>query len=186
MIRIDEKHQDVINLKKGEMKLNEFCARHAAKNTELERLTLKYLAARKLSRVGQLEAEGHELLVGSAKPDLTPYDIERTQHDVEVLEAAIHEQRQVVDGLRGKYSLVLCEANRSQYLEIEKRISRAVQALANANEDEVKFFRELEDAGASIRFRPMRVVAVGVASDSESLANRHRREVEEFLPEAAT
>jgi len=81
--------------------------------------------------------------------------------------------------------VVVCNANRAGYVAIEKRIVAAVGELAAANEAEVLFFRELEDAGCrAIQFRPMRIGAVGLASDDQSVASFHRKEVATYCPEA--
>ena len=70
-----------------------------------------------------------------------------------MLDIAIDKQRMELDKARGRFSLKVCEANRARYIEIERRIAKAVQELASANESEVLFFRELQDAGCnSIQF----------------------------------
>jgi hypothetical protein len=93
-----------------------------------------------------------------------------------VFDVAINKQRMEVEKVRGRFSLHLCEINRAQYVEVERRIARAVQELAEANQAEVEFFNALRDAGAnSISFRPMRINQVGIASDNHSVAAYHQR-----------
>src|ERR1044072_4591141 len=89
------------------------------------------------------------------------------------------------DLVRSRFSVYLCEINHARYVQIERRIAKAVQELAQANEEEARFFEELRDAGASsISFRSMRISQVGIASDHQSVAAFHRREVEAHCPEA--
>ena len=120
-----------------------------------------------------------------ANPDEDLKDIEVIEHRISVLDIAIYKQRIEVDKARGRFSLKVCEANRVRYVEIERRIAKAVQELASANESEMLFFRELQDAGChSIPFRSMRVNAIGLPSDDQSLATFHARELREYCPEA--
>ncbi len=154
MIRIDEKHTDVIAFRQGKIKLRELLVQHSAKRTEVEQLEMKYLQARRLPRAGKLEAEAHALLVGSNEPDLGPDDIERARHDVEVLGLAVEKQRQIVDNLHGRYSLHVNEANRARYVEIEKRISRGVTETAEANEEEFRFSKRSKMLARQSVFAP--------------------------------
>ena len=99
------------------------------------------------------------------------------------LNAAISQQSHLVDALRGKYSVAICNENRAAYVAIEKRIARAGCELAN--EAETLFFRKLQDAGCtSIHFQPIRVSAVGFLSDGQSIASFHAKEVATYCPEA--
>ncbi len=75
-------------------------------------------------------------------------NIEKLEHEIAVLDLAISRQAQTVDKLRGRFTLQVCEANRARYVEIEKRIAKAVQELAAANEEEVRFIEELRDRAA--------------------------------------
>jgi hypothetical protein len=190
VIKIDEKDPCVIALRTGEGKLKELTAERATKESELSTATQKYMSARKSIQHSKLEAEADELLGGQRLEQtetlVQSIDLERLQHQIDVLSVAIDRQQQTVDMLRGKFSLAVCNANRSRYVEIERRIARAVRELAEANEDEARFIEELRDAGCSnVSFRPMRINEIGLASDSQSRANCHRRELQEFLPEAA-
>ena len=186
MEKINERDPVLLALKAGEQKLDDVLQRLAVKQKELATATEKYLSRPKSLGRSKLESEADELLNGGqSKPSVNADDIEALQHDIEVAELAVEQQRQIVDGLRGQFSVKVCAANRDQYVEIEKRISRAVVELAAANEAEVLFINELRDAGCStIIFRPMRVDQVGLISDPNSRASHHRRELEEFCPEA--
>ncbi|MCE3242020.1 MAG: hypothetical protein K0Q83_2527, partial [Deltaproteobacteria bacterium] len=98
----------------------------------------------------------------------------------------IERQLNTVSNLRTEYSVFVCEskAQQDRYIAIERRIARACAELAEANAAEVKFFDELHAAGVTPRFRPMRVSAVGLASDPNSIATFHHREVKQYCPEA--
>jgi hypothetical protein len=110
--------------------------------------------------------------------------VQQLEHDIEVLTVAVEKQKAIADVSQGAYSVALCDVNRKQYLEIEKRLMKAVNEMAEANEAEVEFFQKLIVAGChSISFRPMRNVPFGIASDPQGAASFHRREVEQFLPE---
>jgi hypothetical protein len=190
VIKIDEKDPSVIALRAAESKLQQLLSDRAAKESELSVATQKYMAARKSIQHSKLEAEAEQLLggqqPGQTETQVESADLERIQHQIDVLNIAIDRQQQTVDVLRGKFSLAVCNANRARYVEIERRIARAVQELAQANEDEARFIEELRDAGcSSVSFRPMRINEVGLASDSQSRAANHRKELQQFLPEAA-
>lgn len=186
MIKVDEKDPIVLALKEAEQLFRSLANDRARKNDRLMLSTQKYMGHGKSSERSRLESEANNLLYGKkGEPVIDPEDIEQQQHEIDVLDVALEQQRVVVEQIRGQFSIKLSAANRRRYVEIETRIARAVQELAQANESEVLFFRELEVAGcSSITFRPMRLNAVGIASDSQSLAACHRREVETYLPEA--
>jgi len=188
MKEINERDPVVLALRAGEQKLDDVIQRLAGKQKELATATEKYLSRPKSLGRSKLESEADELLNGSqSKPGVNAADIESLQHDIDVAELAVEQQRQIVNGLRGQFSIKICTANRDEYVQIERRISRAVVELALANESEVLFINQLRDAGCStIIFRPMRVDQVGLISDPNSRASHHRREVEEFCPEAAS
>ena len=186
MIKVDEKDPIVLALKEAEQLFRSLANDRARKHDELMLSTQKYMGHRKSSERSRLESEANNLLYWKkGEPVIDPEDIEQQQHEIDVLDVALEQQRVVVEQIRGQFSIKLSAANRRRYVEIETRIARAVRELAEANESEVIFFRELQDAGCtSIQFRPMRLNAVGIASDSQSLASLHRREVETYLPEA--
>jgi hypothetical protein len=186
MIKIDEKDPRVIALRKEEKRLHELATRHGEKKAELDKAMAKYIAARQMGQ-SKLAIEVDEVLRGEdIGPKISRGDIERLEHENAVLSAAIKKQQHAVDVARGQFSLALCESVKARYVEIERRIAKAVQELAAANEAELKFIQELWDSGcSSVPFRPMRVSAIGVASDPQSRAAFHRKEVQEFCPEAA-
>ena len=185
MIQINERDPHVVELRTAENKLNDLTRENHAIQERLEALQRKYGELRALRQQDRLDIEAESLLSGTPIAEVSSAEIEDTQHQLEIMDRAIDKQRELVDRARSQFTRVMCEANRSRYLEIAKRISRAVTELAEANEAEYKFFEELRDAGAtSITFRPVRVNAVGLATDTQSVAAFHRRELEEFVPEA--
>jgi hypothetical protein len=187
MIKVDDKDPTTLALRAGEMTLQELSGDSAEKEKDLAAATQRYMARRNLGARSSLEVEAEARLgIKQAHPQITAEDLENIEHEISVLEIAIERQRQIVNGLRGRFSLKICAANRDRYVAIEKRIARAVVDLASANEAEILFFNELQDAGCStIVFRPMRIDQVGLISDPNSRASHHRREVNEFCPEAA-
>jgi hypothetical protein len=183
--RIDEKHTDVVTLKESEQKLNQLKKRLTEKERNLEELQGQYARETARSATERIAEQAASLLADGGIITITRDDVERLHNECAVLKAAITTQAQAVSAARNRVSKLLHEANRPQYIEIEKRIARAVQELALANEQEAKFFSELKAAGcSSIAFRPMAVNAVGRLSDSQSVASFHQAEVREFLPEA--
>ena len=185
-IKVDEKNVYTIALREGERKLNDLIALRRKKEDELSEATERYLERRRSQQRSVIELEAEALLSGEPiKAGADTADFEKLQRAIDVLSEAIAQQTQLVDGLRSKNSVVVCNLNRSTYVAIEKRIAAAVRELAAANEAEALFFRELQDAGCTaIQFRPMRVGAVGLASDDQSVASFHRKEVATYCPEA--
>jgi len=186
-IKVDEKNVHVVALRAGEGKLRDLIAKRQAKVEELSEATIRYNDNRRSQQRSVIELEAEALLKGEPiKAGAAAEDLDKLQREIEVLNAAVSQQSHLVeDALRGKYSTVVHADNRNRYVEIEKRIARAVQELAAANEAEVLFFRELQDAGCnSIAFRPMRVGVIGLKSDDQSVAAFHARELREYCPEA--
>jgi hypothetical protein len=182
---VDSKDLRAITYRHDQDRLTKLQNELSRKEAELETANLKNYEMQRLQRADRLDAEASALIgeVDDA-PKVVFVNMQQLEHDIEVLTAAVEKQKAVADVSRGAYSVALCERNRNQYLEIEKRLLKAVTELADANEAEVKFFQELIAAGChSISFRPMRNVPFGIASDPQSVAGCHRREVEQFLPE---
>jgi hypothetical protein len=188
MITIDEKHSCVVASREGETKLNELRLQLRKEQGELAGKLQKYLAQKSShDERSSLDNEVDQLLAGSASADqVSAQDIEDLNHRIAVLERAIERQLDTVRNLRTRYSVFVCEskAQRDKYIEIEKRISRACAELAEANAAEVRFFDELNAAGVTPRFRPMRVSVVGLLTNPNSIASFHRKEVETYCPEA--
>jgi len=188
-IKTDDKHPDVIALRTEEEKSQALQGDRAKEEEKLGQLTQLYMSRKQSNKQALLEAEADRLLGGtgtlpSADNDLK--DIEAIEHKIAVLDIAISKQKAEVDKVRSRFSVHLCQINRAQYVEIERRIAKAVQELAAANEEEIRFFQALLDAGcSSISFRPMRINAIGIMADDQSVARFHEREVKEFCPEAA-
>ena len=190
MITIDEKHPCVVARQEGETKLNELRMQLRPVLSERDSKLQRYLAQRSAERSNErckLDNEADQLLSGSASADqVSAQDIEDLNHKIAVLERAIERQLGTVSNLRTEYSVFVCEskAQRDRYIEIQRRIASRVEALAQANQEEVDFFDELNAAGVTPHFRPMRVSAVGLASDPNSIATFHHREVKRYCPEA--
>ena len=190
MITIDEKHPCVVAKSEGETKLNELRMQLRKEQHERDRKLPIHLAQNSAERSNErskLDGEADQLLSGGASTaQVSAQDIEDLNHRIAVLERAIEKQLDTVSKLRTEYSVFLCEskAQQERYIAIEKRIARACAELAEANAAEVAFFDELHAAGITPRFRPMRVSAVGLASDPQSVATFHYREVKQYCPEA--
>lgn len=182
MIKIDEKHPDVIAYRSGEKKQGELQQAYTKKKRELGEATTRYLESQRT-----LDDEAGELLEGGqfAFQPVTKTEIERLQREVEVFKAAITKQTQIVERLKNGFSKAVCQANRAQYLAIEKKIAKAVQELAEGNEEEERFFEELRAADVKpVGFRSTRIAAIGTFKDTQSGASFHRKEIKEFVPEA--
>jgi len=183
---LDGKHPALLALHAGEEKLQALVAERVDKEAQRDRETERYLTARRMNQGERLDAEVDAMLeIAPAQQLPNAQSIEELEHDIKVLTVAIERQTGIVDALRGKYSVALCELNRGGYIAIAKKLSSGIQEVAEANETEIRFFEELKDAGCwSIIFRAMRVYAIGVESDPSSLAARHRRELQTYVPEA--
>jgi len=191
MIRIDEKHPVTIELKKAEAKLQEFGERRHRKDLELQEKTAEFM--RRQAALGSrsaIDLEAGQLLRAEGatavetKTPVSASDIQRLEHEIQVLESASKEQQRIVDRARSDFSVVVCDAQRADYIGIQKDILAALEKLAQANDAERKFFRDLQDAGvSSIPFRTMQVREVGCSSDTQGKLSRHRQELQQFAPE---
>jgi hypothetical protein len=188
MIKIPQ-HDSTTRLKDELAKLAELHKQRSAEQAELDKTTNRYLLAKRPTEQSRLEAEADQLLDGAAKgvePTAPSDDFEAIEHRIAVLDVAIQRQHQKIDKVRSEFSSEVCNANRDQYILIEKRIAKAVAELAAANQSEINFFNELTAAGcSSITFRPMRVSSLGLLNDPNSRASLHLREIREFCPQAA-
>ena len=60
-------------------------------------------------------------------------DIQRLEHEIQVLESAGKEQQKIVDCARSDFSVLVCDAQRADYIRIQKDILAALEKLAQAN-----------------------------------------------------
>jgi hypothetical protein len=189
MIKIDEKHPTTIALRKAEAKLQEFGEKRQQKDMELQEKTAEFM--RQQAALGNRSAidleAGLLLSEGGAAMKNAPVgaaDIQRLEHEIQVLESASKEQQRIVDRARSDFSVVVCDAQRADYIRIQKDILAALEKLAQANDAERKFFSDLQAAGvSSIPFRTMQVREVGCTSDTQGKLSRHRQELQQFAPE---
>ena len=183
---IDKNHPDAIVAREAEQKLAQLKKRLRLKENEFEAAHNEYARAMAKTSTERIGDAAALLLAGGELTTITRSDLERLRTEREVLTAAGAEQQRIVAIAQGRVSRALHETNRSEYIAIEKRIAAAVAELARANEAEARFFEDLKAAGCnSITFRPMGIKAVGLASDKQSPAAFHAREVREHCPEAA-
>ena len=181
MIKIDEKHKDVIALRQAEQRLCELRQTQEKKQIELEHALLRS------NEKAAFEAEVERLLSGTKAPSATASfkaNVELLQHDIAVLARAITEQERVVEQRKGPFSLAACAANRGVYLANIKAMSDALRQLAEANRAEFELFDELRREDVSLNFRAMRVREVGVLNDENSLVCRWLRELQSEVPDA--
>jgi len=187
-ITIPEKHPDVIAFRAEQARRQEFMNSLGAKQTELAGAQQRYAERMQSLRRSRLESEADELLSGASSVRLSPEDlkdIERLEHEIEVIELALQKQKSTLDLCQGRFNTAVSEANTSTYVRIEKRYYRAIQEAAEAGEEEFRFFEALQQAGVTPMFRPMRLNQIGIVSDTQSAAAFHAREVREFCPQAA-
>jgi len=176
----------VIAVRKAEEKLAELHHERHMLSDEIEKrceqLRQKAVASETQDKI---EAEAEAMIRGALFETESAKEIQELRHKLDVLDRACQMQASVLDVARGQLSVALAKINRDNYVEVQKRISRAVDELARANEAEVNFFRGLEDAGCSSNpYRPMRLTYVGTISDRQSVAAFHKKEVETYCPEA--
>jgi len=186
MIQNDPNAPAAVEFREAEVKRRTLHAERQAKQEQLDKLQQEYARRRALSAKDRLETEAQSVLAGTPVEEVSVVEIQDLQHWIEVTDKAIEMQDAVVQTARNKFTRAMCDANEERYLEIARRIAHAVQELAEANEAEDRFFQELVDAGCGtgIRFRPVRVSTIGLASDPQSGAAFHRRELQEFVPAA--
>lgn len=100
---------------------------------------------------------------GHTADKVSAQTIKDLDHKVAVLERVFEAKVGIVDRLRTRYSAAVCSSKvqRDKYIAIQRRIASACRELAQANEEEVHFFDDLNAAGVTPYFRPMRVGAVG-------------------------
>jgi hypothetical protein len=177
-LKINDDVPEKALLQNEEKKLHELCAARSKEVAALEAAT-----QRAMKQVN-VEKEAEALLKGSEiSPIVAQKTIEEIEHKIVVLDRAIDRQRQAVSKARSAFSLSICEVNKPEYIEIERRIAKCVQELAHANEAEARFFKAIEDTGASPRFRPMRLMEIGFADDPNGRLARHMRELQQHIPE---
>ena len=190
MIKIDERHSTTIALRKAEAKLQEFGEKRQQKDLELQEKTAEF--TRQQAALGSrsaIDLEAGLLLSegGAAVKTNAPVgaaDIQRLEHEIQVLESASKEQQRIVDRARSDFSVLVCDAQRADYIRIQKDILAALEKLAQANDAERKFFSDLQAVGiSSIPFRTMQVREVGCISDTQGKLSRHRQELAQFAPE---
>jgi len=180
----DKKWPEAIVLREQEAKLQGLGKDRSKEQAELARATERYLQSKR-SKGTDLETEAAALLRGSPDSEDVARSIAAIEHKIRVIDFAIEKQQAAVTKARRDFTAVLCEANKSKYVAIERRIVAAVQELAEANQAEVDLFAALVDAGVSaVPFRPMRLTGIGSVRDPNSRASLHRREVAEYCPEA--
>jgi len=183
----DESHPTSVNLRDAIGKTAELNAMKVGLERKRDALLeerRKLIGGTRAERFGR---EADALLDGRKLEDNSSM-IEKLNHEIEVVDLAIEKQQQAVSELRGKFSRYVCDhpANKATYLAIEKRIAAALAELAAANQAEQQFFDKLYEVGcSSVSFRRMALLKeIGVPSDPNSRASLHKREMEQFVPEA--
>jgi len=109
MIKVDEKHPDLIALRQEETKLQGLLGDRATAVSEVDRRTQLYLSRRQSNQQARLEAEADQLLgKTNANLDEDLKNIEVIEHSIAVLDIAIRKQALEVDGCRGRVSQHRC------------------------------------------------------------------------------
>lgn len=191
MIKIDEKHPVTIALRKAEAMLQGLGEKRHQKDVELQEKTAEFMRQQAaLGSRSAIDLEAGQLLRAEGatavetKTPVAASDIQRLEHEIQVLESASKEQQRIVDRARSDFSVMVCDAQRNAYIQIERDILAALEKLAEANQAERDFFNALTDAGVSvIPFRFMRVREVGLPNDPQGKLARHRQELQQFAPE---
>ena len=187
MITTPEKHPDVIAYRASLRDLSNDGATLAKKKGVLNDATQKFMAQKAAPRPQRdLEADKILSASGHSVDWITPERLEELAREVEVWERVVQRRRDTVNNLRTRYSAAICQQPdvQERYIKIQRDTAEACAKLAAANQSEVDFFDELHAIDVVPCFRPMRVTAVGLASDPNSIAAFHRREVKQYCPEA--
>jgi hypothetical protein len=186
MIPIPHKHPDVIARHAAVKDLSNDGATLAEKKRVLNDATQQFMGQKAAQR-SKVDLEADKVLsaTGHRADWITPEKLEELTREVEIWERVVQRRRDTVNN-RAKYSAAICEQKdvQERYIAIQKRIATACAELAEANAAEVEFFDQLTAVGVSPCFRPMRVAAVGLPTDPNSVASFHRKEVETYCPEA--
>ena len=187
MIKIDETHPHVVAYRAGVKDLSNARATLAKRKNALNDATQKYMAQKGTPR-SKLDLEADKVLSASGYSVdwISPEKLQELTSEVEVMERVVQRQQNTVSELRTRYSAAICQQPDVQQrsIAIQKRIASACAELAAANQGEVDFFDELHAVDVSPCFRPMRVSAVGLASDPNSIATFHRKEIKTYCPQA--
>jgi hypothetical protein len=180
---VDESHPTAKALREGKKKVSELGIRRADLEKQLEAEIEKRRRLLSGSREERLGEEADAILDNRNFAD-SP-SIEKLRHQIEVVDFAVQKQQEFVGNhLQAAFSKVVCDDPQNRQTYISKRIAAAIAELAAANEAEKEFFAKLYQVGCStIPYRPMAVKEVGIASDTNSRAAAHLREVKEFCPE---
>lgn len=154
-------------------------------SNEIDTKTQKLVARRQRSQAERLVDEGQAMLSSGVVHESSGLmgEIHELEHRREVIETAIEMQCQIVDRVRGPYSLLLNESQRARHREIVSRIAKGVREVATGFDDEIRLFDELTQAEAAVMLRPMRVNIIGSLRDQNSVATFFIRELKQHFPE---
>jgi hypothetical protein len=175
----------VINYRAALAELQELQNQLGTVSNDIDSKTQKLVSLRQRSQAERLQDEAQAMLSSGFINESSGLieELNHLEHRRQVIETAIEMQRQVVDRVKGPYSLSLNETQRARHSEIVSRIAKGVLELAHAFDDEIRLYDDLMQAGASPMFRPMRVNAVGSLSNQNSVATVFIRELKEYFPE---
>jgi hypothetical protein len=146
MIKIDEKHSATIALRKTDAMLQGLEEKPQQKDAELQEKPVQFTRQQAALRSqSTIDYEAGQLLPtegGTAMDSNAPVgaaDIQRLEHELEVLTSAVEKQKKIVDHARSEFSVVVCDAQRADYIRIRKDIIAAFEKLAQANNAAQKF-----------------------------------------------
>jgi hypothetical protein len=186
MINIDQTNPIVKNYRAAVSELQELQNQLGTVSNEIDSKTQKLVLLRHRPRSERLADEAQAMLSSGVIDESTGpmmEEINELKHRLEVTEAAVEMQKQLVDRTRGPFSAMVNEGLRSRHREIVSRIAKGVLEAAQGFDDEIRLFDEITQAGAAPMFRPMRVGAIGSLSNQNSVATFFIRELREYFPE---
>jgi hypothetical protein len=181
MIMIDKNHPALVDRWQGEATLTEAYSR-------LQKAEREYSQAveRGNQKAMQLDQEVEAFLHNEPIKPTQIDNPDDLHHAVRVARLGVEKQEVDVRKLRNRFSRVVCEKNRPQYVQIETKMIAAVRELAEVNRMERDFFRSLRDVGVTnFCFQSMAVEAIGYADDPNSGAALFARRMKQLLPEIA-
>ncbi len=133
---------------------------------------------RNLSNPGRnrMAAEIDALLTGSKSPpvedeEITRRDTGKLYHRRRVLDEAIKHQERTIAELRSKYSKQVCEKLRPQAVKIVSRITKTLEELSAALDEEKTFFEDLQANEISFTSWMPRANFRGVGSLKDEYSN---------------
>ncbi len=153
---------------------------------ELEEILSKTKAADSDLTLKASKLLSGEGLQTAAQSVIIEKEAKELRDELRVCAAAIAMQKKTIQKLTSVYSEHICKAVRPEYVQLLKRMVKAVKELAEIIDEEDKFRYELFQADVHFAswIRPMTFTRFGTLKDEYSRAYIYLKEMAEYYPEA--